>query len=102
MMCVLSYECLLCFSPPPPIHFQCDGVEVRLDDHEATLFYYIHKLWQQRTKSEPLRRAWDLTYSLVYQEGQGGAEELPQVGGRGEEGRGGEGKGREGRLYGSL
>ena len=82
-----------CVSPPSsllPIHFQCDGVEVRLDDHEATLFYYIHKLWQQRTKSEPLRRAWDLTYSLVYQEGQGGAEELPQVGGRGGEVREGE------------
>ena len=59
---------------------QCDGAEVRLDDRGATLFYYIHKLCQQKSKSEPLKRAWDLTYSLVYQEGQDGAEELPQVG----------------------
>ena len=66
---------LLPLSPP-----QCDGAEVRLDDRGATLFYYIHKLCQQKSKSEPLKRAWDLTYSLVYQEGQDGAEELPQVG----------------------
>lgn len=100
-MCDSVYACMC--SPEFLHSYQCDGAEVRLDDRDATLFYYIHKLCQRKNKSEPLKRAWDLSYSLVYQEGEDGAEELPQVGvaavrsGRGlvmrvEKGRG---KGRE-------
>ena len=77
-MCVRSCSCIC--SPELLPSSQCDGAEVRLDDHDATLFYYIHKLCQRKNKSESLKRAWDLSYSLVYQEEEGGAEELPQVG----------------------
>ena len=79
-VCVCVRLCSCICSPELLPSSQCDGAEVRLDDRDATLFYYIHKLCQRKNKSEPLKRAWDLLYSLVYQEGEGGAEELPQVG----------------------
>ena len=103
--CVTVHVCAFVFmhmftrTPPLLPSSQCDGAEVRLDDHDATLFYYIHKLCQRKNKSESLKRAWDLSYSLVYQEEEGGAEELPQVGmaavGSGWRVEKGRGKGRE-------
>ena len=58
---------------------QCNNAEVALEDRETTLFYYVHTLYKMVARKEPMKKIWDQSYTLVYQERQESKEGLPQV-----------------------
>ena len=58
-------------SLPPPPAIQSGDTEVLLEDGSRSVFYYIQLLHCRQLQQRPtdkLRRVWDSSYTLVYQE----------------------------------
>lgn len=64
--------------PKLKLTLKCNNAEVALEDRETTLFYYVHTLYKMVARKEPMKKIWDQSYTLVYQERQESKEGLPQ------------------------